>query len=95
MDFLLSRGRDFEEEFNFKNPKGRLIALPAGRFRLILEHGDFAREFTVENHGLSRTRTQVTWRIPAEQGADFEYSTLYYTLYLEDSELARGILRVQ
>lgn len=93
MDFLLIKGKDFSENFNFKNSQGKSIALPNGEFRLTLERGSFGRVYTLGN-GLTRTRTNVTWRIDAED-TNFEYSTLYYTLYLDDQELARGIVRVQ
>lgn len=91
MDFVLFRGKEFSEDFNFKNPEGKSIALPNGDFKLVLERGRFAKVFRL-GEGLTRTRTSVTWTI---DDTDFEYSTLYYTLYLDDKELARGIIRVQ
>lgn len=94
MNFLLVRGNDFEEHFDFKNAQGKPIAMPTGQFRIILERGGFAREYTVGN-GLSRLMNRVSWRIPAAQSQDFEFSTMYYTLYLNDQELARGVLRIQ
>ena len=94
MDFVLFRGRDFSEPFNFKNAAGKLITMPNGEYKLILERGLWAKEYKV-NSGLTRGRTQITWRIPAEESKDFAYSTMYYTLYLNDDELARGVLRIQ
>jgi len=93
MDFVLFKGRDFSEPFNFKNPTGKSIYI-SGDIKLILERGSWAREYT-PGHGLSKTRTQVTWTIPSEESANFAYNTMYYTLYLNDTELVRGILRVQ
>lgn len=94
MDFLLVRGSDFQERFDFKNESGRSIVLPAGEYKIIVQRGDFAREYTV-GQGLSRTRTAITWRITAQQTQDFDYRTLYYTLYVGDRELVRGVLKVQ
>lgn len=95
MNFLLVKGKDFEEFFEFKNTQGKPIAMPSGVFKLILERGSFAREYTVLNNGLSRMMNKITWRIPAAQSQDFDFSAMYYTLYLDDRELARGVLRVQ
>jgi len=94
MDFVLIRGKDFSEPFNFKNAHGKSIAMPNGVYKIVLERGTWAREYTLY-HGLSRTRNQITWMIPAEESADFAYNVMYYTLYLNDDELARGVLRIQ
>lgn len=94
MDFLLTRGRDFQEHFDFKNEKGQPLSTPAGVYRLLVTRGDFAREYTA-GHGLSRQRTGIIWKISAKETQDFEYRTLYYTLYVDDQELARGVLKVQ
>lgn len=94
MDFLLTKGEAFEERFDFKNDKQKAIALPAGEYRIVLQRGTWVREYRV-NSGLSRTRTSITWKIPASATQDFEYRTLYYTLYLNDSELVRGVIKVQ
>lgn len=94
MNFLLVRGRDFQEHFDFKNGQGKLIPLPAGKFRVVLERGGFAREYTSGN-GLSLQRNRVIWSIKGEQSNDFEFTTMYYTLYLNDREITRGVLKVQ
>lgn len=94
MDFILTRGKDFVEHFDFKNEKGRSVPLPRGLIRLVLERGTFAREYRV-NEGLTRGRSQIVWRIDGKDSANFEFSTLYYTLYLNDAELVRGVLKVQ
>lgn len=94
MDFFLRKGVDFIEHFNFKNDAGKDIALPSGVFKLYLVRGSFAREYTV-GAGLVRNRNSIVWKITKEQSQDFEYSTLYYTLYLDDTELVRGVLKVQ
>jgi hypothetical protein len=95
MDFLLVKGRAFKEHFNFKNENGKLRALPNGKYKIVLERGAFAREYTVENRGLMKQRTEITWNISAQESANFEYTTLYYTLYLDETELARGVLKIQ
>jgi len=94
MDFVLLKGKDFSEPFNFKNAHGKSIAMPNGTYRVVLERGTWAHEYTIGN-GLARTRTNITWTIPAEESANFAYNVMYYTLYLNDDELARGVLRVQ
>jgi len=95
MNFVLIRGKDFSEHFNFKNAKGSPIVLPNGTFKIVLERGSFAREYTVENGKLSKMRNRVVWSIPSAESIDFEFSTMYYTLYVEDREIARGLLRIQ
>jgi len=95
MNFTMTRGKDFYEFFEFKNSQGKPIAMPSGKFRVVLERGGFAKEYTVLNGGLQRLRNRVNWRIPASDTADFEFSTMYYTLYLEDRELIRGVIKVQ
>lgn len=95
MNFVMTRGKEFAEHFDFKNAQGKPIAMPSGHFRVVLERGGFAREYTVLNGGLSRLTNRVNWRIPASDTADFGFNTLYYTLYLEDRELARGVIKVQ
>lgn len=95
MNFLLVRGKDFQEHFDFKNAQGKPIALPAGVFKVVLERGGFAREYTILNRGLSRTMNRITWRIPSSESLGFEFNTMYYTLYLDDRELARGVLKIQ
>jgi hypothetical protein len=94
MDFKVNRGEMFSEEFNFKNPAGQSRSVPPGAYRVVLEHDTFVREYTV-GQGLRPLRTKLTWTITPEETKDFEYNKMYYTLYLDDNELARGILRVQ
>lgn len=94
MNFLWVRGRDFQESFDFKNGTGKPIALPAGKYRVVLERGGFAREYT-QGKGLVLQRTKILWTIKANQADDFEFTTMYYTLYLNDEEITRGILRIQ
>lgn len=95
MNFVMTSGKDFLEFFEFKNAQGKPIAMPSGQFRIVLERGAFAREYTVLNGGLQRLMNRVNWRIPAADIENFDYNTLYYTLYLEDRELARGVIKVQ
>lgn len=95
MNFVLVRGKDFLEHFDFKNDQGSPIALPAGVFRVVLERGGFAREYTVANGGLTQHSTRVEWRIPASDSSSFDFNTMYYTLYLDSQELARGVVKVQ
>lgn len=94
MNFTLVRGKDFIEHFDFKNAQGKPIALPLGKFRLVVERGGYARQYT-DGAGLIRQRNRLTWKIGAEDSNDFEFTVLYYTLYLNDNEITRGILRVQ
>lgn len=95
MNFVLTRGKSFHEYFEFKNAQGKPIAMPQGLFRLVLERGQFIREYTVANGGLQRLMNRINWTISAKDTTNFEFSTLYYTLYLDDRELARGIVKVQ
>lgn len=95
MNFTLVKGKDFEEHFDFKNSEGKTIALPQGQFRVVLEHGAFAREYTVQNRGLVKSRSRVVWRVAGTDSNDFEFTVMYYTLYLNDEEITRGIVRVQ
>ena len=94
MNFTLIRGRDFSENLDFKNAQGKPIALPSGSFRILLERGTFAREYT-PGAGLTRMRNGLVWKISAQESNDFEFTTMYYTLYLNDNEIIRGILRIQ
>lgn len=94
MDFLLYKGRNFTEHFDFKTKDQKPKALPNGVYRVVVERGSFAREYTV-GEGLTRQRTTLIWKISAEETLDFEYTTMYYTLYLDDTELARGVLKIQ
>lgn len=95
MNFQLARDKDFLEHFDFKNAQGRPIALPAGEFKIILERGGFSRDYTVANGGLRRQMNRINWRIPAADTKDFEFSTMYYTLYLNNQEVTRGVLKIQ
>lgn len=94
MDFFLRRGVAFKEQFNFKNDKGKPLPVPGGLYKIILERGTFAREYRA-NSGLSRLRSALVWEISAEESLDFEFSTMYYTLYLNDQEVTRGVLKIQ
>lgn len=94
MDFLLTRGENFEERFDFKNEKQRAIVLPSGEYRIVLQRGTWVREYKV-GAGLSKTRTALVWKIAASDTSDFEYRTLYYTLYKDDEDLVRGVIKVQ
>jgi hypothetical protein len=92
VNFTLRSGRPFSESFDFKNAQGKPISLPAGRFKLVLERGQYAREFT-EGAGLTRQRTSLLWKVSDKE--NFEFSTMYYTLYLNDKEVTRGVLSVE
>lgn len=94
MDFFLRKGIDFRENFDFKNENHKPIVVPVGEYRLILERGDFGREYKVGS-GLTKTRNTIAWSIPGKESKDFEFSTLYYTLYMNDVEIVRGVLKVQ
>ena len=94
MDFTLFRGRDFQETFNFKTADGKSMTIPSGNLRIILERGTFGREYK-PGKGLTKQRTQIVWQISKQESANFDFSTMYYTLYLDDTELARGVLRIQ
>lgn len=91
MIFTASRGKAFKESFEFKNEKGQAIAAPQGEFVLSLERGmGYVRTYT-----LKRERTKILWNMTAAETQDLEYSTLYFVLYHNGSELLRGVLRVQ
>jgi hypothetical protein len=94
MNFTLFKGKDFRETFDFKNSQGKSIALPPGNFSVVLERGGFAKEYTVANGGLTRSYNSVGWKIAKEDSSNFEFTTMYYTLYLEDREITRGLLRI-
>jgi hypothetical protein len=94
MDFVLQRGREFREEFDFKNTSGQIVSLPPGTYTLKVERGSFVRQYTVGN-GLYKQRGKIIWRLPESETASFEYSTMYYELKFNERELARGIIRVQ
>lgn len=94
MDFLLKKGIDFRENFDFKNENHKAIVVPAGEYRLILERGEFGREYRVGS-GLTKTRNTITWFISGKESKNFEFSTLYYTLYMNDVDIVRGVLKVQ
>lgn len=85
---------DFLETFDSKNSQGKPIALPAGNYRLVLERGGFVREYT-PGKGLIKNRTQIVWQIKGTESKSFEFTTMYYTLYVNDTQLARGVLRIQ
>lgn len=94
MDFTVKKGEKFSEDFNFKTATGQSIALPAGDYKLIVRHDSFVREYTI-GKGLTKSRTKLVWSLTPAETKDFAYSTMYYTLYMNETELARGILRVQ
>lgn len=95
MDFLARRGQSFNESFDFKSADGSPISLPPGHYLVTLVHGNDAREYTLENGGLERDVSSLRWKIKASEATDFAYNTMYYTLYLNNTELSRGIVRVQ
>jgi hypothetical protein len=95
VNFTLVKGKDFSEHFDFKNADGKSIALPTGEFRIVLERGEFVREYFAPNRGLSRLRNRVNWFIPGEESESFEFTTMYYTLFLDEREITRGLLRIQ
>ena len=94
MDFLARRGQNFQERFDFKSADNKPIAIPAGELKIFLTHGTYAKEYSLGN-GLNKQRATVFWTIPAAEVDSFAYNTMYYTLVLNDLELARGVLRVQ
>lgn len=83
--------QDFKEEFTFKSETGVPVVPPVGNYRLILEHGGFAREYS----NLSRTRTGLVWIIPSAEVTALPYRTLYFTLNFNGGEITRGVLRVE
>lgn len=95
MDFIARRGEEFRESFDFKNSQGQSIIMPTGTYKLILEHTPYVREFTEDNRGLRRKQAGLIWIIAADETSDFAYNVLYYTLYVDDTELVRGVLRIQ
>lgn len=88
--FTAVRGTSFTESFDFKNDKGKPVAAPAGDFRVVLERGALVREY-----GVKRLRTGVVWTMTSEETNELEYSTMYFALYFNGQEIARGVLRVQ
>lgn len=94
MNFTLTKGEDFSESFDFKAANGKPVALPSGKFAVILERGTFVQKYEVGS-GLSRLRNSLTWKISDEESNNFQFNTMYYTLYLNDTEVTRGILNVR
>lgn len=94
MDFFLRKGVNFKEHFDFKNEKQKAIPTPSGEYKIVLERGAFARVYTVGD-GLLRLRTSIEWTISGKESENFEFTTMYYTLYLNDVEVTRGVLKVQ
>jgi hypothetical protein len=66
------------------------LAVPFGEYHLTLERGEFVKEFD----NLRVTINTIYWNMTAEETQELEYSTLYFTLTWNGSELARGVLRV-
>lgn len=85
-----SRGKPFTEAFNFKSPQGKSVGVPAGEYVLTLERGSFVREF----RNLRRGSGAVIWDMTAEDTGALEYENMYFVLSWNDTELARGVLRV-
>lgn len=91
MIFTASRGQAFSEPFTFKNEKGQLIAVPAGEYVLTLERGETVRQF----RNLKRERGKIMWNMTANETKALEYSTMYFVLTFNGTEISRGVLRVQ
>jgi hypothetical protein len=89
MIFTASRGQAFKEEFNFKNPQGRPIAVPKGDFRLTLERGSVAREVPIKV-----VSGAIIWTMTADEVSNLEYTTMYFHLTFNGQEISRGVLRV-
>lgn len=89
MNFYAARGKDFVDTFEFKNAQRKPISVPSGTYKIVLERGPYAREYTP-----TRGKNGLVWKVPAAEINDFEYSTLYYTLYLNNKEVARGTLSI-
>lgn len=91
MIFTASRGQAFKDKFTFKNEKGKPLNVPSGEYRLILERGEYVTEFK----NLTVLRDYIGWNMTAAETNALKYSTMYFTLYLNGQEIARGVLRVQ
>lgn len=91
MMFTALRGRAFKEEFAFKNAAGKDVAVPNGQYVLYLEHGNTVHEFA----NLKTGRSKVFWTMTADETKSLEFDTMYFTLLFNDTEIARGVLRVK
>lgn len=91
MIFTASRGQAFAEEFSFKNDKGQPLTVPYGEYVLTLERGGFVKEF----RNLRVQRHAIHWIMTAQETQALEYTTLYFTLSFNGTQIARGTLRVQ
>lgn len=91
MIFTASRGQAFAEEFSFKNAVGQPLSVPYGDYRLTLERGEFVKEYT----NLRVQRHAIHWIMTADDTKALEYSTLYFELTFNGTQIARGVLRVQ
>lgn len=94
IDFIVKRGEPFTDKFDFKDSAGKPINAPSGDYRLVVEHGDYAKVFSI-GRGLKKQRNGVVWSMSESETLDLQYSVMYYVLYFNDNELARGVLRMQ
>jgi hypothetical protein len=91
MILVASRGRAFEEPFNFKNEQGQLMNVPAGSYTLLLERGDFVQEFD----NLTRRGNAVLWNMTADETKALPYSAFSFELAYNGQPIASGVLRVK
>lgn len=91
MNLTAYRGQAFQEVFTFKNSYGQVIRPPAGTYYVTLQNGSFVEQFGP----LQVTYTGVVWNMTAAQVQALPYSTLYFTLTNNGTEVTRGVLTVR
>lgn len=90
MILTATKGKPFSEEFTFKNSKGKLLTVPSGSYALTLERAGWVQEFT----DFRVQRNSIVWRMTADETDALKYSTLYFALTFNGTQIARGVLRV-
>lgn len=91
MILVASRGEVFEEPFNFKNANGQLMNVPAGSYTLLLERGDFVKEFA----DLTRRGNAIVWHMAADETKALPFSAFSFELAYNGQPIASGVLRVK
>lgn len=90
MNLTAYRGQTFSELFTFKDTYGNVIRPPAGTYLVTVQNGSFIQQYAcrVQVNG-------VLWSLTAAQVDALPYSTLYFTLTNNGTEVTRGVLAVR
>lgn len=90
MNLRAYRAAAFSELFTFKDAYGNAIRPPAGSYVVTLQSGGFVQQFACKAQ-----LNGVLWSMTQAQVVALPYSTLYFTLTNNGSEVTRGVLTVQ